>query len=44
MHIYGVKKHGTDEFICRAAMEKQTRRTDLRTQWGVESAQKGRRG
>ena len=33
MHIYGVKKDGTDEFICRAAMEKQTR-TDLRTQCG----------
>ena len=34
MHIYGVKKHGTDEFICRAAMEKQTERTDLLTGQG----------
>ena len=24
MHIYGTQKDGTDEFICRAAMEKQT--------------------
>ena len=24
MHIYGIKKHGTEEFIYRAAMEKQT--------------------
>ena len=23
-HIYGVYKDGTDEFICKAAMEKQT--------------------
>ena len=23
-HIYGIQKDGTDEFICRAAMEKQT--------------------
>ena len=23
-HIYGIKKDGTDEFICRATMEKQT--------------------
>ena len=27
-HIYGIQKDGTDEFICRAAMEKQTQRTD----------------
>ena len=43
MHIYGVKKDGTDEFICRAAIENQTR-TDLRTQWGGGSVQGGRRG
>ena len=43
MQIYGVKKDGTDEFICRAAIEKQTR-TDLRTQWGGGSVQGGRRG
>ena len=30
-HIYGIQKEGTDEFICRAAMEKQTKRTDLWT-------------
>ena len=23
-HIYGIQKNGTEEFICRAAMEKQT--------------------
>ena len=23
-HIYGIWKNGTEEFICRAAMEKQT--------------------
>ena len=33
MHIYGIWKQGTNEFICKAAMEKQTQRTDLRT-WG----------
>ena len=33
MHIYGIQKDGTEEFICRAAMEKQTQRTDLWT-WG----------
>ena len=25
MHIYGIQKDGTDEFTCRAAMDKQTR-------------------
>ena len=24
MHIYGIYRDGLDEFICRAAMEKQT--------------------
>ena len=24
MHIYGILKDGTEEFICRAAMEQQT--------------------
>ena len=24
MHMYGIYKNGTEEFICRAAMEKQT--------------------
>ena len=26
-HIYGIQKDGTNEFICRAATEKQTQRT-----------------
>ena len=30
-HIYGIQKGGIDEFVCRAAMEKQTQRTDLWT-------------
>ena len=30
-HIYSIQKNGTEEFICRAAMEKQTQRIDLRT-------------
>ena len=38
MHIYRIYKNGTEEFICRAAMEKKTQRTDLRI-WG-----EGRRG
>ena len=33
MHIYGIQKNGTEEFIYRAAMEKQTQRIDLWT-WG----------
>ena len=37
-HIYGIQKDGTKEFICRAAMEEQTQRTDSWT-WG-----EGRRG
>ena len=35
-HIYGIQKDGINEFICRAAMEKQTQRTDLRTCRGQE--------
>ena len=35
MHIYGIQKDGTDEFIFRAA-KKQTQRTDLWTQSGRE--------
>ena len=31
MRVYGTQKEGTDEFSCKAAMEKQTQRTDLRT-------------
>ena len=37
-HIYVIQKNGTEEFIYRAAMEKQTQRIDLWT-WG-----EGRRG
>ena len=29
MHIYGIQKDGTDEPICRTAMDTQTQRTDL---------------
>ena len=32
-HIYGIQKDVTDESIFRAAVEKQTQRTDLWT-WG----------
>ena len=35
VHIYVIQKDGTDEFICRSAMEKQTQRIDLWT-WGGE--------
>ena len=38
MHIYGIQKNGTEEFIYRAVVEKQTQRIDLWT-WG-----EGRRG
>ena len=38
MHIYGIQKNSTEEFIYRAAMEKETQRIDLWT-WG-----EGRRG
>ena len=37
-HKYGINKNGTEEFICRATMEKQPQRIDLWT-WG-----EGRRG
>ena len=33
-HAYGIQKDGTVEPICRAAMEMQTQRTELWTQWG----------
>ena len=33
MHIYGIQKNGTAEFVDRATVEKQTQRTDLWT-WG----------
>ena len=34
-HIYRIQKNGTEEFIYRAAMEKQTQRINLWT-WGQE--------
>ena len=34
MHIYGIQKGGPNEPICRAAMETQTKRTDLWTWLG----------
>ena len=37
-HIYGIQKNGTEGFIYRATIKKQTQRTDLWT-WG-----EGRRG
>ena len=33
MYIYGIQKNGTEAFIYRATMEKQTQRIDLWT-WG----------
>ena len=34
-HIYGIQKNGSEEFIYREAMEKQTQRIELWT-WGGE--------
>ena len=36
MHIYGIQKDGIVEPIYRAAVEMQTQKTDLWTQWGME--------
>ena len=33
MHIYGIQKDGTKEFISRAAMEKQTENRPMDTEW-----------
>ena len=41
MHIYGIYKNGTEEFIYREAMEKQTQRTDLWT-WPGERRERVR--
>ena len=38
MHIYRIQKDGTKEFTYRAAMEKQTQKTDL---WNGERGGKG---
>ena len=35
-HIYGIWNDGTDETICKAAVEMQIQRADLRTQQGRE--------
>ena len=37
--IYRLQKDGTNEPICRAAMEMKTQRTDLRT-WGRRGGEK----
>ena len=31
MHIYGIQKNSTEEFIYRGTMEKKTQRIDLET-------------
>ena len=36
--MHGIKKEGTAEPVCRAAVEAQTRRTDCRARWGREWA------
>ena len=36
MHVYGIQKDGTDEAICRAAMERQAQRTDMDKSRGEE--------
>ena len=38
-HIYGIQKDGTDEFVCKAAVEKQTQRTDLWTREAEEGGE-----
>ena len=38
-HIYGIQKDGTNEFICKAAVEKQTQRKDLQTWSGEEEGE-----
>ena len=38
MHIYRIQKDGTKEFTYRAAMEKQTQKTDL---WNGERGGEG---
>ena len=45
MRIYSIiQKDGTDEPTCRAAMETQTQRTDLRTQRGKDRVGRIERG
>ena len=42
-HIYEIQKDGPNEPICRAAMEKQTQKTDLWT-WGSGDREGGMNG
>ena len=44
MHIYGIQKEGTNEIICREAMETQTQRTDLQTREEREEGEDGMYG
>ena len=39
MHIYGIQKDGTDEFVFRAAMEKQTQKNRLKDPGGGEEGE-----
>ena len=41
-HIYGMQKNGTEEFIYKAAMEKQTQRTDMDMGRGGEGEMYGK--
>ena len=43
-HIYGIQEDGTDEPICRAAMEMQIQRTDLWTQGSGKEVEGGMNG
>ena len=42
-HVCGIYKNGTDEPVCRAAMDSQTQRTDLWT-WGRQAGEGGMKG
>ena len=41
MHIYGTQKDGTAEFICKAAMEKQTKQIQGHRERGGEGEMYG---
>ena len=43
-HIYSIQKDGTDETICRVAMEMQTQGIDLWTQGGGQEGMDGEDG
>ena len=40
-HIYGIQKNGTEEFIYRRAMEKETQRIDLWTENRLMDMERG---